>query len=153
MRTSPQFLFVLTDGGRARFVRKSATSGHFETFDEIEGLQSLETAREKVRSRTLPRTQSSFSPRRSSISRESPLRLAKEAFLDQVADRAADTCRREQFSGVFIAAPPRLIGQLEARLRERGSLAGTLGKDLTKVPVERLGRWLDDVTATRVSER
>ena len=147
MPTSSQLLFVLTDGGRARFVRRSEASGHFEAFEEIEGLRDLETARAKIRSRTSPRTQSSISPRRSSIEREDPLRAAKEDFLDRVAEHAATTCRREHFSGVFIAAPARLLGPLEARLRERASLAGSLGKDLTKTPVDRLEQWLGDVAS------
>jgi protein required for attachment to host cells len=153
MRTSAQLLFVLTDGGRARFVRKSDTTDHFETIDELKGLKDLESVRERVRSRTLARTQSSASPRRSAIGREDPVRAAKETFLDRVAARAAATCRREHLSGVFIAAPARLIGPLEARLRDKTSLAGTLSKDLTKTPIERLGQWIGDIPAARLAPR
>lgn len=41
MRTPSQLLFVLTDGGRARFVRKSQATGHFEAFDELRALKDL----------------------------------------------------------------------------------------------------------------
>jgi len=153
MRTPSQLLFVLTDGGRARFVRKSQATGHFEAFDELRALKDLDTVREKVRSRTLPRTQSSTTPRRSAIEGDNAVRAAKESFLDRVAEHAAATCRRERFSGIFIAAPARLIGPLEARLRDKASLAGTLGKDLTKTPVERLEQWIGDVPTARLPPR
>ncbi|CAN7502174.1 host attachment protein [Phenylobacterium sp. LjRoot164] len=153
MKPSMQLLFVLTDGGRARFVRKSDTTGHFETIDELKGLRDLDSVRERVRSRTLARTQSSATPRRSAIRREDTVRAAKETFLDRVAERAAATCRREHLSGIFIAAPARLIGPFEARLRDKASLAGTLGKDLTKTPIERLDQWIGDIHAARLSPR
>jgi protein required for attachment to host cells len=138
MRPSTKLLFVLTDGGRARLVRRSATTGHFETVEEMDGLSDLEAARKKVRDRTLPQAQSAVSPQRSSIGRDDPLRAVKERFLDRVAKRAASVCRQAGFSGVFIAAPPRLISPLRARLQACAPLAGALAKDLTRTPVERL---------------
>lgn len=133
MRPSPKLLFILTDGGRARLVRRSATTGHFETLEEIEGLRDLEAARRTVRAHTAPRV------------RSSAVRGVKEQFLDQVAEHAVATCRGANFSGIFIAAPRRLIGPLRARLQERAPLAGVLAKDLTKTPINRLDDWLGGV--------
>lgn len=152
MRPSAKLLFILTDGGRARLVRRSPATGHFESLEEIEGLLDLETARKKVRARTLPRTQSGASPQRVSIGREDPLRAAKERFLDRVADHAATLCREADFSGAFIAAPPRLISPLRTRLQERVPLAGALAKDLTKTPINRLDEWLGGVIPTHVPQ-
>lgn len=148
MPTSSPILFVLTDGGRARFVRRSAASGHFENFEEMAGLNELEAARERLRSGTLARTHSSTTPRRAAVAREGTLRAAKEGFLDRVADHAADLFRKQHFSGIFIAAPARLIAPLEARLQNRACLTGRLSKDLTKSPIERLDHWLGDVFPT-----
>jgi protein required for attachment to host cells len=69
-------------------------------------------------------------------------RQAKEAFVEEMADRAAEVCRQRNFQAVFIAAPARLVGPLRRRLATQATVAGALQKDLTKAPDAALGRWL-----------
>lgn len=145
MPRSPKLLFLLTDGGRARLIAKSPENGHFVTLEEIDGMPALRTLRQELRASPPARAFSSTSPRRSAIGVEDYLRPAKEAFIGDVAERAADLCRRQQMSGVVVAAPARLIGPLKARLEGRAAIVGTIRKDLTKTPNSELGTWLNEV--------
>jgi protein required for attachment to host cells len=90
----------------------------------------------------------SGTPERHAVGSDTNLRHAKEAFVEEVADRAADICRERSFSAVFVTAPARLVGPLRQRLETEVDLAGALQKDLTKAPDAELGRWLDHLHST-----
>lgn len=147
MIASKKCLYVLTDGGRAKLVRRSPADGHFETLEELEAREALRAVREQLGSRTTSQAQPSTTAGRSSVKDEQPLRAAKEAFIDRVADDAARTCRREGLDGVFLAAPPRLIGPLTERLGRQSSVVGTLCKDLTRTPLAKLEARLGEAIA------
>jgi len=138
MIASAKCLYVLTDGAGAKLVRRSPATGHFETLEEFDAREALQAVREQVRSRTEPQAQSSATPGRSSVRDEQPVRAAKAAFIDRVADGAARTCRHERLEGVFLAAPPRLIGPLTERVGKQSTVVGTLCKDLTRTPIAKL---------------
>ena len=145
---SPKFLFVLTDGGRARFLERSPRDGHYTTVEEIDGRAQLQALRRELRANPPGRSISSSSPRRAAVGEEDFLRPAKEAFIGDVADRAAEACRRRKLDGVVIASPARLIGLLKARLEGRAAVVGAVGKDLTRTPVGELSAWLDEAVST-----
>jgi protein required for attachment to host cells len=140
-----RLLFVLTDGGHARLVVRSPTDGHYVTCEEVDGSDRIEAVRAEMRATVPGRTSFSAAPRRSAVGPESYLRAAKEAFVGEVAGRAVAICREEGLAGVVIAAPPRLIGPLQARLQDRVAVAGAIRKDLTRTPNSQLGAWLNDV--------
>jgi hypothetical protein len=138
-------LYVLTDGGRARFVRRSPETASYVTVEEIDGGEQLRTLRNELRSSPPARTfPSKGSPRRSAVGELDFYRQAKEAFVASVAERAIDYARREQMDGVFLAAPARLIEPLKARLDKQIPVAGAIRKDLTKAPDHELGAWLNE---------
>lgn len=141
--SSSRLLYLLTDGGRARLVRRSPGNGQYVTVDTIDGEARLRTLREELLASPPDRTFSRGSPRSSTVGGADFYRPAKEAFMAEVADRAIDFARREQLEGVFLAAPARLIGPLKARLDEQVSVAGAIRKDLTKAPDHELGAWLN----------
>lgn len=147
MPRATRLLFLLTDGGRARLVERSPGNGHYVTIEEIDGGSRLQTLREELATSAPGRSISSTSPRRASVGRDDYLRPAKEAFVSEVADRAATVCRRAKFDGVVVAAPSRLIGPLKRSLEGRIAVAGALRKDLTKAPDSALGAWLNDAFA------
>lgn len=140
---SPRILYLLTDGARARFVRRSAKAGDFATFSESDQRPRLATLRAELRASAPGRSLQSGTPERHAIGRDGAIRRAKEAFVEEIADRAAEVCRKRRFSAVFVAAPARLLGPLRERLETQAELAGALRKDLTKAPDATLGRWLD----------
>lgn len=145
MKPMPRkLLFVLADGGRARFVERSADNGAFVTVDEVDRTPALQQLRAELRASPPVRTHSSTSPRRSAVGREDYLRPAKEAFMAEVAERAAALLKARRLDSVFLAAPSQLIGRLRTRLEDRAPVAGALRKDLTKAPDHELGAWLAD---------
>jgi len=140
-------LYLLTDGGRARFVERSRETRDFVTISEIDGRGRLDTLRAELRSSAPGRSLQSGTPARHAIGREGAFRQAKEAFVEEMADRAAELCRKGQFQAVFIAAPGRLIAPLRRRLESQAQIAGVVEKDLTKSPDAALGQWLGHLAA------
>lgn len=143
----PKTLFLLTDGARARMVERSPQTGDFNTFSEVDGRDRLETLRTELRASAQGRSVQSGTPERHSVGREGSFRQAKEAFVEEMADRAAQICRERGFQAVFVAAPARLIGPLRRRLAPHAQIVGALEKDLTKAPDAKLGKWLDHQAA------
>lgn len=154
MPTRPKLLFLLTDGGRARLLKRSPENGDYVTVEEIDDTSQLKTLRDELSASPPGRTIASTSPRRANVGPEDYLRAAKEAFVGRIADRAAEVCAREKFVGIVVAAPARLIGPLERRLEGRAAIAGAVHKDLTKEPNSALGAWLNDIsTNPRITHR
>jgi len=147
MPTRARLLFLLTDGGRARFVERSPGNGHYVTLEEVDARPRLQALRQELRASPPGRSISSTSPRRANVGREDYLRPAKETFVGEIADRAAEMCKRDGFDGIVVAAPTRLIGSLRRRLEGRVAMTGAVRKDLTKEPNSALGAWLDDIFA------
>ena len=140
---APKILFLLTDGARARFVERSPQTGDFVTLSEVDRRDRLEVLRTELRASPPGRSLQSGTPERHAIGREGAFRQAKEAFVEEMADRAAEVYRQRHFRAVFITAPPRLVGPLLRRLATRATVAGALQKDLTKVSDAALGQWLN----------
>ena len=139
---SRKVLFVPANGGRVRFVERSAPHGRFATIEEIDRTAALSQLRRELRASPPARTHASTSPRRSAIGKEDYIRPAKEAFMAEVAERAVALVRERGFDGVFLAAPPQLIGPLRARLDGAAPVVGAMRKDLTKAHDHELGAWL-----------
>jgi protein required for attachment to host cells len=139
----PKILFLLTDGARARFVERSRQTGDYVTASEVDRRDRLAVLRAELRASAPGRSLQSGTPERHAIGREGAFRQAKAAFVEEMADRAAKTCREGGFEAVFVAAPARLIGGLRARLSRQARIAGALEKDLTRTPDAALGKWLD----------
>jgi protein required for attachment to host cells len=144
---APRILFLLSDGARARFVERSPQTGDFVTISEIDSRDRRGVLRTELRASAPGRSLQSGTPERHAVGREGAFRQAKEAFVEEMADRAAEVCRQHDFQAVFIAAPTRLIGPLRRRLATQVMVAGALQKDLTKAPDAALGRWLDHPVA------
>lgn len=139
-----KLLFLLTDGGRARFVERLTETGRFVTFEELDHTERLRALREELRASPPARAFSSASPRRSSVGAEDYIRPAKEAFMGEVAERAGALVRARGLDGVVLAAPTRLIGPLRVRVARCARVTGAIRKDLTKAPDHDLGGWLNE---------
>lgn len=141
--TRNPLLYVLADGGRARLVKRAAEGRHYVTIEEIDHTDHLRALRRELRANPPVRVFSSHDPRRSSAGPEDLLTPAKEAFMGEVAGRASARAESDRLGGVVLVASPRLLATLRRRLGGGTRIAGTLGKNLTKVPDHELGDWLD----------
>jgi protein required for attachment to host cells len=139
---TPKVLFVLADGARARFVERSPETGHFVTVQELDSRHRLQSLRSELRASQPARTMEQHYPGGHAVNQQDFLRTAKEAFVAEVADRAAAMLEKRSYQGVFVAAPARLIATLREGLAGRAAITGELNRDLTKAPDSELDRWL-----------
>lgn len=139
-----KLLFVLADGGRARFVERMRDRGDFVTVDQIDHSGELRTLRAELRASPPARTFPGRAPRRSAVGRDDYIRSTKQAFMAEVADRAAALVAQHALEGVVVAAPPQLISPLRTKIDALTKVAGAISKDLTKTPDHELGGWLTD---------
>ncbi|MGV9006113.1 MAG: host attachment protein [Brevundimonas sp.] len=137
-------LFVLSDGGRARLVRRAPDSDGYVTIEEMDNATVLRALKADRAANPATRVFDSVGKGRHGADEDESDRMAKEAFVAEVADRAAVVTRRDGLAAVFLAAPAGLVAPLQDRLAAAAPVCGTLGKDLTKVPDRDLGAWLDD---------
>lgn len=136
-----KLLYVIADGGRARFVEQSADTGAFVTIEEMDNTAALKALRDELRSDSPGRTHESQGDRRSAVGPDDLAEPLKEAFMVEVAKRAGDTLRRLDCEGFVVAAPSQLIGELRDELASRAMVVAEFGKDLTKAPDHDLGAW------------
>ena len=129
--------FVVVDGARARWVRRSDETRDFVTENEIKAEPKAPTGGPQGvvfdRAGGAPHA---VEPRHGA--------LQEDGFVARVAEALNQQAERGAFDRLAIVAPTRTLGALREALapaaRER--LAGTLAKDLTKVADHDLARWL-----------
>jgi protein required for attachment to host cells len=138
---SPKVLFVVADGGRARFVRRAPGTSHFATFEELDDGGALRRAQAKGRGAPRLLAFQSATAQRHSIGRGEEDRAAKMAFARKVASRATRVAQEYGYDRIVVAAPPRLAAVLREQLGGNAVVAAALTRDLTKAPDASLGRW------------
>jgi len=137
-------LFVISDGGRARLVRRAPDGGGFVTIEEMDNGETLRALKAERAANPATRVFDSVGSGRHGAGKDDSDRLAKEAFVVEVADRAVALVRQNDLAGVYVAVTTTLAAPLRDRLAASVTVFGTISKDLTKVPDPELGAWLDD---------
>ena len=137
-------LFVISDGGRARLIRRAPDGGGFVTVAEMDNGETLRALKAERAANPAPRVFDSVGKGRHAAGRDDSDQQAKEAFVGEVADRAVALVRENDLAAVYVAAPPALLAVLCDRLAASVRVGGSIGKDLTRVPDHELGTWLDD---------
>ena len=135
-------LFVLADGGRARFVERDPETRAFRTVQEIDGAGPLAELREEQRRNPAVRSVQSATGASHTTGVEDPYRQAKAAFATGVAAAAVQALRSRGEHALILVAPARILGVLEDAIGDSAPVADTLGRDLTKAPDIELERWL-----------
>jgi len=131
--------FVIADGGRARWVRRSERADDFVTVKELKA-DKVEFAG------GAPGAVFESSTSRSSGLGE-PGKLAKEqgaVFAAELAEALNADAERDAFDRFVLVAPARILSAIGKGLSgpAKARLANSLAKDLTKVPDHELGQWL-----------
>lgn len=131
-----KILFVITDGGHARFVDYGAETESFVTIGNMDLNHALQSP---LLGDVLTVHSEGDQHIRGS---EAHVREVHEAFAHAVSKSARTLASKGDFSEVFIAAPARLLGLIRDDLAKQFQIAGTASKDLTKVGDHDLAKWL-----------
>ena len=126
--------YVITDGGRARFVERDER-GEFRTVSSFVASELHKRAHDLGLDRP-PRTKESASPTRHAIEPRRDLhQAAKEDFVKLVAGHLEEERKRGQFDGLVLVAPPRVLTELKDNLSNQMAklVVNDLQKDLTKI--------------------
>lgn len=143
MSPKPKALFVLADGGRARFVERSPETRAFVTIQEIDGADRLAALKAELKHNPAMRSFQSGTPASHSTGDDDPYRQAKTEFAREVALAASSTAKARQSGGLVLVGPARILGPLRAAAERSAVVLESLAKDLTKTPDHELNRWLE----------
>jgi protein required for attachment to host cells len=143
MATLPVLRIAIADGEHARFVQPDADN-------ELRTVGSLDSASAHLRSRDIGSDkpgrsfESSSSTRHGVGPRHDLHAMAKERFIQAVAEQLNAASASEEFSQLVLVAPARALGELRDGLDAgaRAKLIGTLEKDLVKTPDHELSPHL-----------
>src|SRR3954454_6590107 len=127
----PKALYVVADGGRARFVMRDA-DGRLRTFREIDSADMHMRAHELGR-RGPASVDESASPARHSVEpRNDPRDKAEQQFIDLVAEQPNRALDIPDYDLLVIAAAPRTLGQFKRELANSvvAKLKSTINKEL-----------------------
>jgi protein required for attachment to host cells len=135
----PRIQFLVVDGGRARWVRRSVDAA--DDFETVEVLQAPPQLRDETDGVVFEGTcGQSFS-----VGQRNEARTRHHAlFASQIADLINAQVQNDGFERLSIVAPVRMLNAIKSRLSPpaRAKLGKTLAKDLTKAPDHELGNWL-----------
>ena len=138
--------YVITDGGRARFVERDER-GEFRTVSSFVASELHKRAHDLGVDRP-PRTKESASPTRHAVEPRRDLhQAAKEDFVKLVAGHLEEERKRGQFDGLVLVAPPRVLTELKDNLSNQMAklVVNDLQKDLTKIHDHELTEHLASV--------
>ena len=133
--------FVVADGARARWVKRSDRANDFVTEREIEA-EPLPSGQPKG-----VVYESSAGRPFNVEERHDAVRQHHERFACKIAEVINAQAATEPLERLAVVAPSRVLSVINRRLSGVASakLAKTLAKDLTKVPDHELGTWLRDL--------
>lgn len=135
-------LFVLADGGRARFVERDPETRVYRTVQEIDGAEPLAEVREERRRNPAVRSVQSATGASHTTGVEDPYRQAKAAFATEVAAAAVQALKSRGDHALILVAPARILAVLKDAIGGDAPVADSLDRDLTKAPDIELERWL-----------
>jgi protein required for attachment to host cells len=133
-----RFQFIVADGARARWVRRSENADDFVTTKETKAEPHAPGHPQGV-------VFEGSSGRRFSVEeRQGAVREHREAFAREVADTISAEVVEGAFERLIIVAPARTLAAIRRRLSgaAKALLGKTLAKDLSKTPDHELGTWL-----------
>jgi protein required for attachment to host cells len=145
---NPRVLYVLLDGGRARFVERRE-NGHFAAFEEHESDTIHDKSHEMGRDKPA-RVQESASKRRSAAERRSdPHDKAEAAFVNEMLARLGTVMADGNYDVLIFAAPATLHATIRKTLPApvATKMKALVGKDLTRIPDANLKDHLTDLSA------
>lgn len=149
MPKKSEILVLVADGARGELLRRVRGAPPFETVATFANPDARLPDRKLGEARP-GRAHESVGPRRSAIEpRSTPRTHALVAFADALAAALDGSVKAEPGTRLVLAAPPRLLRMIEARLptRSAAAIARTVPKDLTRLPRLTLHERLSEMIA------
>jgi protein required for attachment to host cells len=133
--------FLITDNGRARWVRRSDTSGDFVTVEEM-------TAEPAPPSRPQGVVFESGGGRFNVEEGRQAVAHHRDRFAETLGEQINGKVARREIERFSLVGPPRTLAAIRRKLTPEAqeNLVGTLFKDLTKTPDHELGSWLNSLS-------
>lgn len=144
----PVSWFVLTDGSRARIVKRRAEGPGYEVVEELESPDARVPSREIMSDRPGRVQESAYTGHHAVEVRHNAHRERKDAFARELAHRLNKAARDHLFDTLVLYAAPRSLAVLRESLADvaRDKIKAEIPKDLTKVPVADLPRHFAELT-------
>jgi protein required for attachment to host cells len=144
----PRTWYLVTDGGRARIVRKQDEHDAFDTIREFVSADIHRHSHELGTDRPGRTHESAGSAHHAVQPREDLHRANKRAFVDEVAKAVNDADAGGEFDRLILVAPAHALGELHHALdaATQRKIAGELQKDLTNVPNADLAKHFADLS-------
>jgi protein required for attachment to host cells len=149
MPKKSEVLVLVADGARGELLRRVRGAPPFETVATFSNPDARLPDRKLGEARP-GRAHESVGPRRSAIEpRTTPRTHALVAFADTLAAALDGSVKAEPGTRLVLAAPPRLLRMIEARLpsKSAAAIARTVPKDLTRLPRLTLQERLSEMVA------
>jgi protein required for attachment to host cells len=129
--------FVIADGSRARWVRRSERADDFVTVRELKAAPPTRGEPDGV-------VFGSSGQRFNVSEKDDAVQRLRTRFAEDVAEALDAEAGRDPSGQFVVVAPERMLQAIQARLSGpvRAKVVHTLAKDLTKTPDHELGRWL-----------
>ncbi len=139
----PKILYVIADGGRARFVARGE-EGDFHTIASFVSSEIYERSHDLGTDRPTRVHESANAARHAAQPRHDLHSAAKEDFVKHIASEIDGEQERGRFEKLVLVAPPRVLTELKEKLSKSMArlVADGLQKDLTKVPDHELAPHL-----------
>ena len=143
----PRIWHVITDGGRARIVRKRDGQEAFDTLREMVSADLHHATRDLGSERPGRARESATTGRHAVEPRQDLHEAEKHAFAHEVAAWVNTANTQDEFDALVLIAPAHALADLRQALDEpaRRKITGQLQKDLTKVPNADLAAHLGEV--------
>lgn len=148
---APKVLYVVADGGRARFIERNE-AGDFRTFRDLESENIHDPSRTLGRSRPARVQESATATRHAIEPRQDRRAKAERAFIAIVAEQV-NIAHGGHYDLLVVAAPPRLVAHFRKSLSGAmlEKLEPSINKDLTKTPDKELSPHLPILFARQAS--
>ena len=147
---SPTTWYVITDGGRARIVRRRDEPGAFETHREFASAEIHSKTRDLGAERPGRVHESSGSAHHAVEPRHDLHKAEKRSFVGEVAAALNEASAHGAFDRLILIAPAHALEWLNEALDAdaRRKVTAELQKDLTKTPNSELGKQLAHLNET-----
>lgn len=132
---TPKLLFVIADGGRARFVERDS-EGRFRTVSSFLSSSLHKQGRDLTSDRPGRVFESADSSRHGVEPRQDPCESEKANFVELVVDEIGSAHAAGSFDQFVLVAPPKVVGEIRRVVPDalKAVLKCTVQKDLTNTP-------------------